>query len=152
VELADHVLPTLEQEMAAQVEQELGRLGITVHTGVGASEILPGADHDTVVLADGSRLAADLILLSVGVRPDTAFVEQAAIACERGAIVVDVHGRTSAPGVWAVGDAVVSTDAVTGIRRPVALAGPANRAGRLVADDILRPQAARPMPAPVGTA
>jgi len=54
--------------------------------------------------------------------------------------------------VYAVGDAVVSTDAVTGVRRPVALAGPANRAGRLVADAIFTPATARPMPAPLGTA
>jgi Uncharacterized NAD(FAD)-dependent dehydrogenases len=74
------------------------------------------------------------------------------VACERGAIVIDEHGRTSLPSIWAVGDATVSTDAVTGVRRSVALAGPANRAGRLVADDIVRPEAARSLPHPVGTA
>ncbi len=152
VELADHVLPTIEEEMSTLVEQELDRLGVSVHTGVAAGEICTDEDHDTVVLADGSRIAADLIVLSVGVRPDTAFIEAAGIACERGAVLVDDHGRTSAPGVWAAGDAVLSTDGVTGIRRPVALAGPANRAGRLVADDILRPGSARPLPSPVGTA
>jgi len=149
VELADHVLPPLEEELAFLVTEELDRLGITVHTGVGAREIISGATQDEVVLTDGTRLPADLV---VGVRPDTAFVERAGIRCENGAIVTDEHGRTSAPGVWAVGDAVVSTDAVTGLRRPVALAGPANRAGRLVADDILRPGSARPLPRPVGTA
>jgi NADPH-dependent 2,4-dienoyl-CoA reductase/sulfur reductase-like enzyme/rhodanese-related sulfurtransferase len=152
VELADHVLPPLEEELAFLVTEELDRLGITVHTGVGAREIISGATQDEVVLTDGTRLPADLVVVSVGVRPDTAFVERAGIRCENGAIVTDEHGRTSAPGVWAVGDAVVSTDAVTGLRRPVALAGPANRAGRLVADDILRPGSARPLPRPVGTA
>jgi NADPH-dependent 2,4-dienoyl-CoA reductase/sulfur reductase-like enzyme/rhodanese-related sulfurtransferase len=151
VELAEHVLPALETEMARLVEEELERLGVIVHTGSAAQAIISGAGHDTVVLADGARITADLIVLSAGVRPDTAFVERAGIACERGAIVVDEHGRTSAPGVWAVGDATVSTDAATGIRRPVPLAGPANRAGRLVADDILRPGSARPLPPPVGT-
>jgi NADPH-dependent 2,4-dienoyl-CoA reductase/sulfur reductase-like enzyme len=151
VELAEHVLPSLEDEMAGLVEEELERLGITVHTGSAARAILRDADHDTVVLADGSRIEADLVVLSVGVRPDTAFVERAGIACERGAIVVDEHGRTSADHVWAIGDATVSTDAVTGVRRPVALAGPANRAGRLVADDILRPGTARPLPSLAGT-
>ncbi|CAN7253662.1 FAD-dependent oxidoreductase [Microbacterium sp. LjRoot45] len=152
VELAAHVLPPLETELASLVAQELGRLGIDVHAGVGAAAIEPGDDADTVVLTDGSRIPADLVVLSVGVRPDTAPFEAAGIVCERGAIVVDAHGRTSAPGVWAVGDATVSVDAVTGIRRPVALAGPANRAGRLVADDILRPGAARAVPRPIGTA
>lgn len=152
VELADHVLPPLDEEMAFFVADELDRLGVTVHTGSGTREIIPGAAHDTVVLTDGTRLPADLIVLSVGARPDTAFVERAGIRCENGAIVTDDHGRTSVPGIWAAGDAVVSTDAVTGLRRPVALAGPANRAGRLVADDILRPGAARPWPRPTGTA
>ncbi len=152
VELAPHVLPTLEPEMAQPVTEELRALGVDVRAHVAASAIEPGAEHDTVVLADGTRIAADLVVLSVGVRPDTAVFEAAGIACERDAILVDEHGRTSAPGVWAVGDAVASVDAVTGVRRPVALAGPANRAGRQVADDILRPSAARPIPTPVGTA
>ena len=152
VELAEHVLPPLEPELASLITAELTRLGIDVRAGVAASAIETGPDGDTVVLADGSRVAADLIVLSVGVRPDTAVFEQAGVACERGAIITDEHGRTNLPGVWAVGDAVVSTDAVTGLRRPVALAGPANRAGRQVAEDILRPGAATPIPSPVGTA
>ncbi|WP_415803574.1 FAD-dependent oxidoreductase, partial [Isoptericola cucumis] len=131
---------------------ELRRLGVAVHTGVAAESVVHEAERDTVVLADGTRLAADLVVLATGVRPDTSVFEAAGVACERGAVVVDAHGRTSVPGVWAVGDATVSTDPVTGARRPVALAGPANRAGRLVADDILRPGTARPIPDPVGTA
>ncbi len=146
VELAPHALPPLEQELAWLVEQELRRMGIEVRTGSGAKAIEPGADHDTVVLGDAVSVDADLIVLSVGVRPDTEVFEQAGIACERGAIVVDEHGRTSVPGVWAVGDAVTSVDAVTGAHRPVPLAGPANRAGRLVADDILRQGEVLPRP------
>lgn len=152
VELAEHVLPPLEAELAALVTGELHELGIGTRTGIAATGIQQGAEHDLVALGDGTLLPADLIVLSVGVRPDTAVFEAAGVKCERGAIVVDEHGRTSIPGVWAVGDATVSADAVTGIRRPVALAGPANRAGRLVADDILRPGTARPIPHPVGTA
>lgn len=152
VELAPHVLPPLERELAQVVADELARLGIRVHAGVAAQGIEPGVGEDVVVLADGTRLAADLVVLSVGVRPDTAFAEAAGIETLRGAIVVDAHGRTSAEGVWAAGDATVSTDAVTGAHRPVALAGPANRAGRLIADDILGGGTARPIPDAVGTA
>jgi NADPH-dependent 2,4-dienoyl-CoA reductase/sulfur reductase-like enzyme/rhodanese-related sulfurtransferase len=151
VELAPHPLPPLEDEMAQPVADELRRLGIDLRTGTAAAEVRPGPDHDVVVLNDGTAIEADMIVLSVGVRPDTETFERAGIACERGAIITDEHGRTSAPGVWAVGDAVASLDAVTGARRPVALAGPANRAGRLVADDILRPGSARAIPRPVGT-
>ncbi|MFT4279776.1 FAD-dependent oxidoreductase [Microbacterium sp.] len=152
VELAPHPLPPLETELAWLITEEMRSLGIEVRAGVAAASVEHGEDADTVVLADGTRLPADIIMLSVGVRPDTAPFAAAGIACERGAIIVDAHGRTSAPGVWSVGDATASVDAVTGIRRPIALAGPANRAGRLVADDILRPDRARPVPRPIGTA
>ncbi|MCL1872436.1 MAG: FAD-dependent oxidoreductase, partial [Promicromonosporaceae bacterium] len=152
VELAEHVLPPLEAEMASLVTDELRNLGIAVHDGVAATAVEAGTDGDVVVLGDGTRLDADLVILSVGVRPDTAAFEAAGVATERGAIVVDEHGRTNLPGVYAGGDAVVSTDAITGVRRPVPLAGPANRAGRQIADAILRPETARPIPAAVGTA
>ncbi len=152
VELAPHVLPPLETEMASLVSGELRRLGITVHEGIGATAIEAGAQSDTVVLSDGTAIPADVIVLSVGVTPDTAAFAAAGVDTDRGAIVVDEHGRTNLEGIWAVGDATVSTDAVTGLRRPVPLAGPANRAGRLVADHILRPETARAIPNPVGTA
>ncbi|MDA4891019.1 FAD-dependent oxidoreductase [Streptomyces sp. MS2A] len=152
VERAPHVLPMLDAEIAHPVAVELERLGITVHAAVEANRIEQGEEYDVVVLSDGSRVAADLVVLSAGVRPDTAVFEAAGVACERGAIVVDEHGRANLPGVYAAGDATAVTDAVTGVRRPVALAGPANRAGRQIADHVLRPDAARPLPAPVGTA
>lgn len=152
VELAPQPLPPVEPALAWLVSEELRALGVDLRVGVAASAIVPGADADSVVLADGTEVPADLIVVSVGVRPDTATFERAGIACERGAIIVDDHGRTNLPGVWAVGDATLSVDAVTGARRPVALAGPANRAGRLVADDIIRPETARAIPRPVGTA
>ena len=152
VELAPHVLPPLETEMARMATEELRRLGIDVHACVAASEVVPGELSDTVVLADGTRLDADIIVLSVGVRPDTKVFEAAGVTCERGAMCIDEHGRTNLPDVYAVGDAVISVDAVTGVRRPVALAGPANRAGRLVADAIFRPETARSIPTPLGTA
>ena len=152
VEYAEHVLPPLEQEMASLVTEELGRLGVVVHERLAARRIVPGELSDTVILSDGTELQADIIVLSTGVRPDTAAFEDSGVECERGAIVVDEYGRTSLPDVYAAGDATVSTDAVTGIRRPVALAGPANRAGRQIADAIVRPDSARPIPAPMGTA
>lgn len=152
VEFAPHVLPPLEVETAALVTAELRRLGITVNDGIAAQAVEAGDERDTVVLSDGRRIEADLVVLSVGVRPDTAVFEAAGVACDRGAMLVDEHGRTNLAGVYAAGDAVVSTDRVTGARRPVALAGPANRAGRRIADHILRPERARPIPSAVGTA
>lgn len=152
VELAPHVMPPVEDELAFYVTKELERQGITVRAGVGAQALESGDDAETVVLSDGSHVRADLVVLSVGVRPDTAAFERDGVECVNGAIVVDEHGRTNLPHIWAIGDAVTSRDAVTGAVRPVPLAGPANRAGRLVADDIVRPESARPIPPPLGTA
>jgi len=152
IQLADQVLTPVDAEFSWLVAEELRRLGVDVRTGVAAEVILPGEDADVIALSDGTKVSAELIVLSIGVRPDTAVFEAAGVACERGAMIVDAHGGTSVPRVWAVGDAVLSEDPATGVRRPVALAGPANRAGRLVADAILRPDRARPIPAPLGTA
>jgi NADPH-dependent 2,4-dienoyl-CoA reductase/sulfur reductase-like enzyme/rhodanese-related sulfurtransferase len=152
VELAPHVLPPFEPELAFLAAEELRRLGMAVHEGTAARVIEPGPGHDRVILDGGVQIEADLILVAAGVRPDTEIFEAAGVACERGAIVADAHGRTSLPHVWAVGDATAAIDAVSGARRPAALAGPANRAGRLVADAIAAPGQARPIPPPVGTA
>jgi len=152
VQSGPHVLAPLERESAWFVENELRALGIDVRTGTTATAVEHHDAHDTVLLSDGARIDADLIVLAAGVRPDTAVFEDAGVACEHGAMVVDAHGRTNLPAVWAVGDATVSVDAVTGIHRPVALAGPANRAGRLIADAIFRPERARPVTATLGTA
>ena len=152
VEYAEHVLPPLEVEMASLVTQELRALGVCVHAGVAAQSVTHGDDHDSVTLSDGTVLAADLIVLSTGVCPDTTFAEAAGIETKRGYILVDEHGRTSVDDVYAVGDATVGRDH----DRPVALAGPANRGGRLVADAIADAEhgeaTARPIPSPQGTA
>ncbi|MDP9806529.1 NADPH-dependent 2,4-dienoyl-CoA reductase/sulfur reductase-like enzyme/rhodanese-related sulfurtransferase [Trueperella bonasi] len=136
VEFADHVLPPLDTETAFYVTEELHRLGIDVRAATSVDKIEVSDDADTAVLSDGSRVVADIIVLSAGVRPRTQIWEKAGIEVENGAIVVDEYGRTNVANVWAMGDAATSVDLVTGIRRPVALAGPANRAGRLVADAI----------------
>ena len=152
VELAEHVLPPLEVEMATLVTQELRNLGVHVHVGVAAQAIAHADNNDVVTLSDGTVLHADVIVLSAGVRPDTAVAEAACIETSRGYILVDEHGRTSADDVYAVGDGTMGRDH----ERPVALAGPANRGGRLVADaiaDAERGEAtARPIPSPQGTA
>jgi NADPH-dependent 2,4-dienoyl-CoA reductase/sulfur reductase-like enzyme/rhodanese-related sulfurtransferase len=152
VEAASHVLPPLDDEIAAIAAEQLRDLGIELRVGVLAQSIEQGELLDTVTLADGSRVGAQLIVLATGVRPATAIFENAGVVCDRGAIVVDQHGRTNLESVWAAGDATRSTDAATGVRRMVALAGPANRAGRLVADDICGVPDRRSIPATVGTA
>ena len=152
VEYAEHVLPPLEVEMATLVTQELRALGVCVHAGVAAQSVTHGDDQDCVTLSDGTELSADLIVLSTGVRPDTAFTKAAGIETKRGYILIDEHGRTSVDDIYAVGDGTMGRDH----DRPVALAGPANRGGRLVADAIADAEqgeaTARPIPSPQATA
>lgn len=151
VDLADHVLPMMETEIASVAASQLYQLGVDIHTGLSAHEIIDTANSRGVKLSDGSVIPADMVLVSIGVRPDTTIFEQAEVQCKHGAIVTDEHGRTSQPDIWAAGDATLCKDLVTGTSRVVALAGPANRAGRLIADDICNPRTARTIPQTLGT-
>ena len=155
VELAPHVLPNAEPEIAARITTEARRLGIRVETRTSVTGIVPGEYKDTVRLSNGKALPADIIVTSIGVRPATDLFEKVGVKTEKGAIVVDEHGRTNLPDVWAGGDATMTTDPITGARRIVPLAGPANRSGRLIADDIMRGEddvEPRRISQPLGTA
>ena len=141
VELAAHVLPPLDEELASLVDAELAAHGVHRRIGIAASAVeqSPGPEHAVdVVLSDGSRLPADLVVLSVGVRPDTSLAKDAGLDLgPTGAIRVDGSFRTSDPRIWAVGDAIEVTHAITGAIGPIPLAGPANRQGRMAAESIL---------------
>ncbi|MDO4718184.1 MAG: FAD-dependent oxidoreductase [Propionibacteriaceae bacterium] len=135
IELADQVLAPLDPEMAVLVQRRLEAEGVAVRLGVSATEITP----DAVILSDGSRIPAGLVVAAIGVRPDSTLASSAGIeTTERGGIVVDSYQRTSAPHVYAVGDAAVKRDAISGQETLVPLAQTANRHGRLVADVICR--------------
>jgi NADPH-dependent 2,4-dienoyl-CoA reductase/sulfur reductase-like enzyme/rhodanese-related sulfurtransferase len=138
VEAAPHILAPFDPEMARLVERELAGHGVRLITGQPVAAFEPGAGGaSAVVLANGEKLDADLVLLAIGVRPDTDFLRGSGIELgPRGHIVVDEHMRTSAPDVYAVGDAAEIIDYVTGSRTAVPLAGPANRQGRIAADNI----------------
>ncbi|HQG12714.1 MAG TPA: FAD-dependent oxidoreductase [Dermatophilaceae bacterium] len=151
VEAAPHVLPVIDAELAAYVADELRTHGVDVHEGVAARAILDVEGTPVVELADGTVLPADLVILSVGVRPRSELAAAAGLALtEQGAIIVDDDQRTSDPHIWAVGDATASTHAITGAVAPVALATPANRSGRVAADSIAG--GGRRSPRPLGTA
>jgi NADPH-dependent 2,4-dienoyl-CoA reductase/sulfur reductase-like enzyme/rhodanese-related sulfurtransferase len=133
VELGDQVMAPLDPEMAAIVAAELRRHGVTLALGVQVTEV---REH-TVLLSDGRELPADLVVMSIGVRPDVTLARAAGLALgPRGGIRVDEQMRTSDPHVFAVGDAVDKSDATTGEPTLVPLANSANRQGRLVADVI----------------
>ncbi len=147
VELADQLLAPLDVEMAALVEKTLIANGVRVVTGASVTAI----EESSVTLSDGSTLAAGLVIAAIGVRPETSLAQAAGLELgERGGILVDEHQRTSDSSIFAVGDAVVKRDVITGAQALVPLAGPANRHGRLVADVIAgRSVAAKPV---LGTA
>lgn len=139
VELADHVLPPLDAELAPLLSAELAEHGVDLHLGVSATSITAtgNAGAVAVTLSDGTRLPADLVVVNVGVRPASQLARDSGLDLgPTGAIRVDADQRTSDPHIWAVGDAVEVRHAVTGLTGPVPLAGPANRQGRRAADSI----------------
>lgn len=133
VELGTQVMAPLDPEMAAVVAKELSRNDVQLALGVQVTEIRP----ETVLLSDGREIDADLVIMSIGVRPDVSLAKAAGLALgPRGGIEVDAQMRTSDPHIHAVGDAVDKSDATTGEPTLVPLANSANRQGRLVADVI----------------
>ncbi len=142
VELLPQVLRPFDVEMAHLVAERLREHGVAVHLGTALS----GIESDHVVLDNGAAtLPADMVVLTVGVRPESSLARDAGLDLDaRGYIVVDAHQRTSDSAIYAVGDAVVK-QRFDGDPSPVWLAGLANRHGRLAADAIAgRPHAAVP--------
>ncbi|MGP6139313.1 MULTISPECIES: FAD-dependent oxidoreductase [unclassified Jeotgalibaca] len=135
VEKAPHVLPPLDEEMAAFVTKELEKNGVKVITGQSATSFEDAGR--TIILEDGSTLTSDLTILSVGVKPETRMAQEAGLELGfRGGLVVNEHYQTSNPNIYAVGDAIVVKQQITGEDALISLASPANRQGRQVADVI----------------
>ncbi len=138
VEREAQVLPLFDPEMVAPLAETLQAHGVKLRL----SESVVGFEPDPAGgirarLSSGAAERADLVLLCLGVQPETELARQAGLEIgERGGIRVDAHLRTSSPRIWAVGDAVEVKDVVTGRWGPVPLAGPANRQGRIAADVI----------------
>jgi rhodanese-related sulfurtransferase len=133
VEAADQILTPLDPELAVVVAAELVAHGVEVVTSAAVTEV----DDDAVVLADGRRVSAELVVGSIGVRPDVRLAQMAGLTLgATGGIAVDHAGQTSDPDIFAVGDAVEKSDWVGGGASLVALANVANRQGRRVADSI----------------
>ena len=138
VEMLDQVLGNLDYDMAALVEEHLKAKGVTCALGCTVRGFSP-KDGRIVVSADGcGEMEADIVLVTVGVRPENALAREAGLEVgPSGGIRVDETMRTSDPDIFAVGDAVEVKDAVTGSRAIVALAGPANKQGRIAADNAM---------------
>jgi NADPH-dependent 2,4-dienoyl-CoA reductase/sulfur reductase-like enzyme/rhodanese-related sulfurtransferase len=138
IQKPDHVLSPLDPEIACLVQGHIKRHGVKVvaNDGVVGFKQLDGGSIE-VQTSTGKTFPADIVILAIGVRPDTALAKTAGLVIgERGGIRVDEHMRTSDPDIFAVGDAVEVRDFGTGQWSLVALAGPANRQGRIAADVI----------------
>jgi rhodanese-related sulfurtransferase len=138
LELSDQVMPPMDPEMVAPVHEELRRQGVDLRLENPVTALEPGPQETiTVVAQHDERFTADLVILAVGVRPDTKLARESGLELgPTGGIHVDDQMRTSDPAIYAVGDAVEARDFVTGQPALVPLAGPANRQGRIAADVI----------------
>lgn len=143
IEKASHALPPLDAEMAVPVHAELKRHGVELITGTGLASLEATGEHvGAVVLEDGRRIEADMVLLSIGVRPNTKLAADAGLEIgPTGGIVTDEVQRTSDPDIYAVGDAVQVVHGVTGQAARIPLAGPANRQGRTAGEHAATGQA-----------
>jgi NADPH-dependent 2,4-dienoyl-CoA reductase/sulfur reductase-like enzyme/rhodanese-related sulfurtransferase len=138
IEKLDQVMPPLDPEMAHVVERYMVKHGVHLELNDGVAGFRQAADGSLEVLTgSGKRHPADIVILAIGVRPETALAKMAGIEIgQRGGIRVDEQMRTSDPDIFAVGDAVEVRDFVTGQWTLIPLAGPANRQGRIAADVI----------------
>jgi NADPH-dependent 2,4-dienoyl-CoA reductase/sulfur reductase-like enzyme/rhodanese-related sulfurtransferase len=142
VEALPQVMAPLDPEISAWLHQELRTNGVELHLNdpVAAFEA-PGpgekARASVAVLRSHKRIPADMVILGLGVRPETTLARQAGLEIGAlGGVRVNDHLQTSDPHIWAVGDAIEVRDPVTGASSLIPLAGPANRQGRIAADNI----------------
>jgi len=143
VEMAPHVLPPFDAEMTEEIHDHLRRHNVSLRLADGVASFEAQEGGLLVRTSGGARLDADLVVLAIGVRPETTLARSAGLAIGGlGGVRVDEQMRTSDPAIWAVGDMVEVRDFVTGEWSLIPLAGPANRQGRLAAESI----AGRPRP------
>ena len=137
VEMMHQIMATLDHEMAQDLEYHLADHGVKLHLGTAAESF---EDVDGAIqarLSNGEILSADLVVMAVGVRPNTELAKKAGLPVgPRGGLQIDKHMRTVDPNIYAVGDMVETEHLVTEEPMLAALAGPANRQGRIAADNI----------------
>lgn len=137
IELSDHVIQPLDPDMAAEVHRHMTRKGVNLFLSRAVTAIrFDGGSYD-VLMDNGKSLKTDMVILAVGVRPESSLARDAGLELGiRGCIVTDNRMRTSDPFIYAVGDAVETADIVSGKKVYVPLASPANRQARIAADNI----------------
>jgi NADPH-dependent 2,4-dienoyl-CoA reductase/sulfur reductase-like enzyme/rhodanese-related sulfurtransferase len=137
VEMLDQVMPGMDKEMATFLHSHLTEQGVALHLGDGVSSLKQTNSSFQVILKSEKELDCDFAVLTVGVRPEVKLAEEAGLeigSC--GGIKVNEHLQTSDPNIYAIGDAVEVRDFVLGNAALIPLAGPANKQGRMAADNI----------------
>lgn len=138
VEGAEHILAPFDNEMAAIVHSHLRDKQIELYLADKIEHFEDKPDHTVVFLASGKRIQADIVVLAIGVKPETTLARSAGLSLgATGGIAVNAYLQTSDPAIYAVGDAVEVTQTISGRQALIPLAGPANRQGRLAADNML---------------
>ncbi|MCR5220937.1 MAG: FAD-dependent oxidoreductase [bacterium] len=137
IEALDQVMAPLDYEMALLLHENIRKNGVALHLGDPVESFTEQDGVVTVALKSGARVGAQLVILAIGVRANNALAKAAGLALnERGGVVVDEHLRTSDPAIYAVGDVIEIRDLVFDDRAMIPLAGPANKQGRIAADNI----------------
>lgn len=137
VQRGGHLLGTFDEDMACGIHAEMRRRGVRLYLRADVTGFAREEDCIVTELGDGTKLRSDMVVLAIGVKPDAVLAERAGIKLgPRGGICVNAKMETSAKDVYAVGDAIEVTDFVSGQPALIALAGPANKQGRIAADNI----------------
>ncbi len=153
IELQPQVLPQLDKEMVRPLENTLREKGVELILGDGIEGFEDSPDHITAKLKSGRLLETGLVILSIGVRPESGLAKDAGLELgPRGHIKVDAFQLTSDPDIYAVGDVCETEDPILGKRTAIPLGGPANRQGRTAADHIFLGEKALRYPGSIGTA
>lgn len=138
VEALNQVMAPFDPEMAQILHQNIEENGVELCLGDGVDHFEEAGGKTGVVLASGKKIDADLVILAIGVKPNSELAKAAGLELNaRGGIVVDEMMHTSAPHIWAVGDVIEVDHFVTGEKTMIPLAGPANKQARIVADNIM---------------
>ncbi|HOV37523.1 MAG TPA: FAD-dependent oxidoreductase [Spirochaetales bacterium] len=137
VEMAQQVMNVVDYEIAAEVHQHLKTKHVEFYLNDGVASFEGGDESLTVTLKSGRKIATDLVILSIGVRPDTKLAKAAGLEIgSAGGIKVNPYLQTSDPDIYALGDAIEFPNPITGKPALTFLAGPANKQGRIAADNI----------------
>lgn len=137
IEASNQVMAPMDYEMSQLLHENITQNGVTLHLGDGVNFFEEKQNHVTIALQSGTKIQADLVILAIGVRPNSQLAKSAGLELNaRGGIIVDEYMQTSDPSIYAVGDVIEVNDFIFGGKTMIPLAGPANKQGRIVADNI----------------